>query len=136
MPRIANPYGVQTPIGQGLRALSTMALTRRDNADKQALYDYQADMYGAHSALYDAQRRKTDAELAALDANARARSPEALDEAVAAVARLERLNRRRVRRSFERRFSAEVMARNYLQLYWRLYRDAQASRGRPAAPTH
>jgi len=83
MSRIANPYGVQTPIGQGLRALSTMALTRRDNADKQALYDYQADMYGAHSALYDAQRRKTDAELAALDANARARSPEALDEAVA-----------------------------------------------------
>ncbi len=56
-----------------------------------------------------------------------------MGEAVAAVARLERLKRRRVRRSFERRFSAEVMARNYLQLYWRLYRDAQASRGRPAA---
>lgn len=57
---------------------------------------------------------------------------DSMDEAVAAVGRLDRLDRRRVRRSFERRFTAEVMARNYLRLYWRLYRDAQASRTRPA----
>jgi len=56
-----------------------------------------------------------------------------MDQAVAAVGRLDRLNRHRVRRSFERRFTAEVMARNYLQLYWRLYRGVQVSRGRPAA---
>ena len=31
------------------------------------------------------------------------------------------------------RFSAEVMARNYLRLYWRLYRDSQSARIRPAA---
>ncbi|MGE3740018.1 MAG: glycosyltransferase family 4 protein, partial [Geminicoccaceae bacterium] len=55
-----------------------------------------------------------------------------LDQAVAAVGRVDRLDRRRVRRSFERRFTAEVMARNYLRLYWRLYRDAQASRTRAA----
>jgi glycosyltransferase involved in cell wall biosynthesis len=57
---------------------------------------------------------------------------EDMDQAVAAVGRVERLDRRRVRRSFERRFTAEVMARNYLRLYWRLYRDAQASRNRAA----
>jgi glycosyltransferase involved in cell wall biosynthesis len=56
-----------------------------------------------------------------------------MEQAVAAVGRLCELDRRRVRSSFERRFTAEVMARNYLRLYWRLYRDAQASRIRPAA---
>ena len=56
-----------------------------------------------------------------------------MDEAVAAVGRLERLDRRRVRACFDRRFSAEVMARNYLRLYWRLYRDSQNARTRPAA---
>ena len=56
-----------------------------------------------------------------------------MDEAVAAVGRLGRLDRRRVRACFDRRFSAEVMARNYLRLYWRLYRDSQNARIRPAA---
>jgi glycosyltransferase involved in cell wall biosynthesis len=56
-----------------------------------------------------------------------------MDEAVAAVGRLDKLDRRQVRRCFRRRFTAEVMARNYLRLYWRLYRDAQASRAHPAA---
>ena len=42
------------------------------------------------------------------------------DEAVAAVARLHRIDRRRVRDTFEQRFTATVMARNYLRLYWRL----------------
>ena len=56
-----------------------------------------------------------------------------LDEAVTAVGRLDRLDRRRVRACFDRRFSAEVMARNYLRLYWRLYRDTQNARTRPAA---
>ncbi len=56
-----------------------------------------------------------------------------MDEAVAAVGRLDRLDRRRVRACFDRRFSAEVMARNYLRLYWRLYRDTQNARTRPAA---
>ena len=56
-----------------------------------------------------------------------------MDEAVAAVGRLDRLDRRRVRACFDRRFSAEVMARNYLRLYWRLFRDSQLTRGRPSA---
>ncbi len=47
----------------------------------------------------------------------------------------DKLDRRLVRRCFERRFTAEVMASNYLRLYWRLYRDSpgepRASRGRP-----
>ena len=34
---------------------------------------------------------------------------------------------------FERRFTAEVMARNYLRLYWRLYRDGQAAADRSRA---
>ena len=42
------------------------------------------------------------------------------DAAVAAVANLHRIDRRAVRDAFERRFTATVMARNYLQLYWRL----------------
>ena len=50
------------------------------------------------------------------------------EDAVAAVRRIDRLDRRRVRGSFERRFTAKVMARNYLRLYWRLFRDVQARR--------
>jgi glycosyltransferase involved in cell wall biosynthesis len=48
-------------------------------------------------------------------------------EALAAVARLDRLDRRVVRHQFENRFSADVMARNYLQLYWRLYRGLEVT---------
>jgi glycosyltransferase involved in cell wall biosynthesis len=53
-----------------------------------------------------------------------------MDGAVAAVGRLDRLDRRRVRACFDRRFTAEVMARKYLRLYWRQYRDTQADRSR------
>jgi glycosyltransferase involved in cell wall biosynthesis len=41
------------------------------------------------------------------------------DEAVAAVGRVGRLDRRAVRAAFERRFTAEAMARGYVRLYWR-----------------
>lgn len=43
-----------------------------------------------------------------------------IDEAVDAIDRISLLNRRRIRAVFEQRFSAPVMARNYLRLYWRL----------------
>jgi len=46
------------------------------------------------------------------------------DEAVAAVHRVSGLDRRRVRTVFERRFTATVMARNYVDLYRRLGADA------------
>ncbi len=41
-------------------------------------------------------------------------------EAVAALARIDRLDRRLVRRRFEARFTAERMARDYLAIYRRL----------------
>ena len=56
-----------------------------------------------------------------------------LDEAVTAVEVSRTLDRRRVRAAFERRFTAEVMARGYLQLYWRLFGDSQPSRAERAA---
>ena len=43
-----------------------------------------------------------------------------IDEAVAAVGRVDQLDRHAVRAAFEQRFTAEVMARNYLRLYRRL----------------
>src|SRR3954452_24503157 len=43
------------------------------------------------------------------------------DEAAAALGRLHLIHRRQVRAVFEQRFTATVMARNYLRLYWRLY---------------
>ena len=43
------------------------------------------------------------------------------DEAVAALRCLHLIDRRRVRSVFEQRFTATVMARNYLRIYWRLY---------------
>jgi glycosyltransferase involved in cell wall biosynthesis len=42
------------------------------------------------------------------------------DEAVRAILKLDQLDRRTVRRVFQERFTADVMARNYLRLYWRL----------------
>jgi hypothetical protein len=39
------------------------------------------------------------------------------DEACAAVAALDRLDRREVRRRFDRRFSSTAMARSYLDVY-------------------
>ena len=51
------------------------------------------------------------------------------DEAVAAVARLPELNRARIRRAFETRFSARVMAERYLDLYRRLGMPGAAAAG-------
>jgi glycosyltransferase involved in cell wall biosynthesis len=48
------------------------------------------------------------------------------DEAVRAVGKLDKLDRRVVRRVFQERFTADVMARNYLRLYWRLCGAATA----------
>jgi glycosyltransferase involved in cell wall biosynthesis len=45
---------------------------------------------------------------------------ESIEESVAAVARLDRLDRHTVRESFERRFTVERMARDYVQVYERL----------------
>jgi glycosyltransferase involved in cell wall biosynthesis len=50
------------------------------------------------------------------------------DEAVRAVLKLDQLDRRIVRKVFQERFTADVMARNYLRLYWRLC--GAAGRGR------
>lgn len=49
------------------------------------------------------------------------------DAAVAAVARLDRIDRRVVREIFANRFTAHVMAKSYLQLYWRLFRGIDSS---------
>ena len=54
-------------------------------------------------------------------------------EAVAAVRRLARLDRRQVRAAFERRFSAEIMASNYVDLYERRCRVAPALPAWPVA---
>ena len=50
------------------------------------------------------------------------------DAAVAAVTEVQRLDRRRIRDVFERRFSAEVMARRYAELYRKLIRSGDASK--------
>jgi hypothetical protein len=42
-----------------------------------------------------------------------------VDAAVAAVEQARRFDRQRIRRTFEQRFSADVMARSYLSLYRR-----------------
>ncbi len=52
------------------------------------------------------------------------------DEAVEALARLHLIDRRGVRDVFEQRFTATVMARNYLRLYWRLYAGITGGRRR------
>jgi len=51
-----------------------------------------------------------------------------VDEAVAAVGRLDELPRAACRRAFERRFTADRMARDYVELYRGLARPAQRSR--------
>src|SRR5437868_10622466 len=48
------------------------------------------------------------------------------DEAVAAISKLETVDRAQVRRTFERRFSARVMASNYLQIYRNLTAEDHA----------
>ena len=54
-------------------------------------------------------------------------------EAVAAVHRLHQLDRRLVRATFERRFTAEIMASNYVDLYERRCRVAPALPAWPLA---
>jgi glycosyltransferase involved in cell wall biosynthesis len=49
-----------------------------------------------------------------------------IEEAVAAVQRLTQLDRRRVRETFERRFTATVMARGYQDIYRRLLASGNA----------
>lgn len=46
------------------------------------------------------------------------------DEAVAAVGQVAALDRRLIRATFERRFSSDVMAQGYVELYWRLLADS------------
>ena len=48
------------------------------------------------------------------------------DEAVSAITHLADIDRGRVRKVFEERFSSTVMARNYLRLYWRVCRGFEA----------
>jgi glycosyltransferase involved in cell wall biosynthesis len=55
---------------------------------------------------------------------------ESIDDAVAAVHRATRVDRAAVRASFERRFSAERMTRDYLDIYGRI---ACSRAGRVAA---
>ena len=50
-----------------------------------------------------------------------------IDDAVAALERVKTLDRHRVRATFERRFSATMMSKNYLSLYSRLIRPARSS---------
>jgi glycosyltransferase involved in cell wall biosynthesis len=47
-----------------------------------------------------------------------------IDEAVAAVARIDTLDRRQIRAAFEQRFTATTMSNNYLRLYAELSRSA------------
>jgi glycosyltransferase involved in cell wall biosynthesis len=47
-----------------------------------------------------------------------------IDEAVAAVQRVDTLDRNTVRATFERRFSATAMSNNYLRLYGEVMRPA------------
>jgi len=49
------------------------------------------------------------------------------DDAVRAVEAVARLDRAEVRAAFERRFTAQVMAQNYIELYWRLLRESGKS---------
>ena len=51
-----------------------------------------------------------------------------VDDAIRAVARLDELDRRRVRATFEARFSAEAMARSYVRIYERLVAEHERSR--------
>jgi glycosyltransferase involved in cell wall biosynthesis len=53
---------------------------------------------------------------------------ENIDQAVAAVRRLERIDRRRCRQTFERRFSAPRMAADYLRIYRRILETGRHSR--------
>jgi glycosyltransferase involved in cell wall biosynthesis len=57
---------------------------------------------------------------------------ESVDEAIAAMDPLLALDRARVRRRFEKRFTAGRMARDYVAIYDQLARDCQRLSSRPA----
>jgi glycosyltransferase involved in cell wall biosynthesis len=59
---------------------------------------------------------------------------ENVDQAVAAVEALAELDRKLCRRSFEERFTAAHMAKNYVRVYETLVEDVVSSPGRPALP--
>jgi len=55
-----------------------------------------------------------------------------IDEAVAAVQRVDALDRARVREQFEQRFTVQRMAQDYLEVYRRLMREERRRTGAPA----
>jgi len=59
---------------------------------------------------------------------------ESVDQAVAAVEALAALDRTLCRRSFEERFTAARMAKNYVRVYEELVEDAVSSQGQAALP--
>jgi glycosyltransferase involved in cell wall biosynthesis len=59
---------------------------------------------------------------------------ESVDEAIAAVEALAAFDRRLCRRSFEERFTAARMAKNYVRVYEALVEEAVWSQGRAALP--
>jgi hypothetical protein len=58
---------------------------------------------------------------------------DSIDEATLAVAKARQLDRAKVRAQFDRRFTAERMARDYVDIYERLIEDQQRTRRRPTA---
>jgi glycosyltransferase involved in cell wall biosynthesis len=59
---------------------------------------------------------------------------ENVDQAIAALETLAALDRRLCRRSFEERFSAACMAKNYVRVYEELIEGAVSTRGQTALP--
>ncbi|QGM45994.1 glycosyltransferase family 4 protein [Methylocystis heyeri] len=55
---------------------------------------------------------------------------ESVDEAAAAVAKVDNLDRRLVRKTFEHKFTSELMARNYIKVYERLLKRPNSSLGK------
>jgi glycosyltransferase involved in cell wall biosynthesis len=55
---------------------------------------------------------------------------ESVEEAVQAVARVESLDRRLVRKAFEQKFTADLMARNYIKVYESLLKRPRAALGK------
>ena len=59
---------------------------------------------------------------------------DSIDAAVDAVDGVRALDRQGIRRTFERRFAASVMARNYLRIYDEVLPEPTALMGSKAAP--
>jgi glycosyltransferase involved in cell wall biosynthesis len=58
---------------------------------------------------------------------------DSVEEAVQAAGRISSLSRQACRQAFEERFDAARMARDYLEVYWRLLRPAAGRRPRSPA---